>query len=132
MQRVACPGLHRAALARPQPRRAVLCASRPMLAVRCSAASAAGQPPVPNPILRLAAAASSMLRSAMQRVQSYCAEAARQTDQEVRLRRERRMFTQQHVRCTAGPCNRVGIAPACAGAAHQLRKAVYRAARHPL
>lgn len=76
------------------PRRGLAPCSRPMLAVRCSVAGAAGQPPVANPIVRLAGAAASWLQAAKQRAAASMAEAVRQTDEQVR--RLRSCYRLQH------------------------------------
>ena len=68
-------------LVQPQLRRTVLQCKRPVL-VRC-AASPFSQPPVSNPIIRLAAAAANMLTAAKQRLQQAVAETVRQTNEEV-------------------------------------------------
>lgn len=83
MQRVACPNAlsSRVTLGRPQLRRTAMTCSRPALSVR--SAAGASQPPVSNPIIRLAAAAVSMLQATKQRMQQAVAEAVRQTNEEV-------------------------------------------------
>lgn len=69
-----CPSLVAA------PRRLALTRCRRVVS-RCSAADLPAQPPVSNPIIRLAAAASSMLHRGVQGLAACAVEAARQTDE---------------------------------------------------